>query len=70
MIGSYETRNERSEYRGDMVDVVHSPDDGGYYAQRWDDDAVSPTYETREELLAAISDGRDVEFIQPEYRRK
>ena len=54
-------------YCGDKVDIVHSPDDGGWYAQRGDDNAVSPIYETREKLVEAISDGRDIEFSSPVF---
>ena len=43
----------------EWVDIVHSPDDGGWYAmtRRYSvtDDLASPIYETRRELLQSLN---------------
>lgn len=39
------------------VDVVYSPDDGGWYAQRWSDDQTTPIYQDQDTLIDALVDG-------------
>ena len=37
----------------ETFDLVDSPDDGGWYLQRWSDDAVSQTFATRDDAMIA-----------------
>ena len=43
----------RPGHPDETYDLTYSPDDGGWYLQRWSDDATSPTYATREDALIA-----------------
>ena len=51
------TVNSGLHKSGTRIDVVHSPDDGGYYGQRWSDDAVTDVYANRCDLEAALAKG-------------
>lgn len=46
---SVETIHSDSE----TFDLVHSPDDDGWYLQRWSDDAVSQIFATRDDAVMA-----------------
>ena len=37
----------------ETFDLVHSPDDGGWYLQRWSDEATSQVFATREDAMIA-----------------
>ena len=53
----YETKVDGVELvkvRGEWLDIVYSPDDGGYYAQR-DDGSATEVYKTRKALMSAIA---------------
>jgi hypothetical protein len=44
---------------GEKFDLVYSPDDGGYYFQRWSDDATSDRiFDSQETAIAAMKAGR------------
>ncbi len=42
---------------GCFVDVAYSSDDGGWYAQRHDDDRVTDIFPDRETLASALAEG-------------
>jgi hypothetical protein len=41
---------------GERIDLVESPDDGGWYGLRHSDDAVTQTHPTKAALEAALKD--------------
>lgn len=50
---------------GLLYDIVNSPDDGGWYAQRWSDNKISKVFLTRSDLLEALRvDLKKVEFTE------
>ena len=44
---------ETLHYTDETFDLVNSPDDGGWYLQRWSDEAVSQTFATRDDAVIA-----------------
>lgn len=46
-----------NEILNDEYDLVYSPDDGGWYIQRFPDHVCSVIYDTRNEALEALRRG-------------
>ena len=49
---------------GDTYDIVHSPDDGGWYIQRWSDEATSQLYATREDAARAAKSDSVIDWTK------
>jgi hypothetical protein len=44
----------RMQYQGENYDLVYSPDDGGWYLQRWSDDKTSEVFVYQEDARNAL----------------